>query len=123
MKITDIRTGSANPYIPNELRVEDVKLAASKAIGDKIEISKSNNVWQKDILLSALDMLENNMQVKNSAHPLDQTGNQPIETYREALVELRNLINSPKYAHEALGAQANIKNEDILSLFAGETIN
>lgn len=118
MNITEIRTIDAKPFIPRELRPEEKKSVISKNIDDKIEISNNNISWQNDILLSALEMLENNKQMDNN-HPLDRIGNQPIENFDEALEELK-FLQSDKFKLNASGAQANINAIDILSLFVSE---
>lgn len=71
--------------------------------------------WQKDILLGAIDTLENNIQVDNSS-PLFTDQAAPIETYQEALSELRKVVSDDfeKYASDA---QANLTPGDIIYLF------
>ena len=71
--------------------------------------------WQRNILLDALGKLEDNLQMDNS-NPLNYSKNAPIETYREALKELK-YIKTQKFLDEASNAQANINIEDVLSLF------
>ena len=118
MNVSEIRTVDAKPFIPRELRPEEKKLAFSKNVEDKVEISNNNISWQNDILMSALEMLENNKQMDNT-HPLDRIGNQPIETFDEALAELK-FLQSDNFQVNASGAQANINAIDILSLFVSE---
>lgn len=88
--------------------VEEAKPKTS----EKVEF---NADWQKKILSDALDKLENNIQTDDSS-PLFTDDAMPIETYKEALIELKSLINSDfdKFASEA---QANLTPGDILYLF------
>lgn len=116
MKVTEIRSTNVpsvdvRPYQPEKIE----KKKESQPIRDKVEISSENVNWQKDILLSALDLIENKV-TKDAAHPLDKLENRPIETFEEALLELR-FLNTDTFAREAAFAQANLKAEDILSLF------
>ncbi len=120
MKITDIRNKPVQTYQPVEILLDEQKKNQSKTIQDKVEISSASSNWQKDILLSALDMLENNIHVDNNTiHPLDKSQNQPIETFEEALIEL-NFLKTEKFSKEASSAQANIKARDVASLFLEE---
>ncbi len=114
MKITDISAKNYQPYEPKELKKSDV-LKTNNQKSDKLEINQTPTNWQKEILLDALAMIENNIQLDNSK-PLDKVENQPIETYDEALIEL-NWINTPFFKAQALGAQANLEAKDILYLF------
>ena len=66
-------------------------------------------------LTEALDFLDNNIQV-NDNNPLDKSNSSPINSYNEALNEI-TFINSDKFKSEASNVQANIKADDILSLF------
>lgn len=118
MNITEIRTNEPKPFIPRELRPEEKKVANVKINQDQMEISNNSISWQNDILMSALDMLENNIQLDNS-HPLDSVANQPIETFEEAILELRFLQTDTFKAQGSL-AQANINAVDVLSLFLND---
>ncbi|HOK13712.1 MAG TPA: hypothetical protein PLU67_06040 [Candidatus Kapabacteria bacterium] len=119
MKVTEIRPSSIPSVDVKSFQPEKVeKKAENNTIKDKVEISAESMNWQKDILLSALELIENKVQ-PDASHPLDKVENRPIETFEEALLELR-FLNTDVYSKEALGAQANIKAEDILSLFVEE---
>ena len=94
------------------------KTKTSKKIENNITTKSSDFdkvKWQQNVLLSALDNLENNIQVDNSS-PLFNENNAPIESYKEALEELRKVVhaNSKEFMEKA---QANITPSDILHLF------
>lgn len=115
MNITKIQNIPAGIYQPREIKKSELEKSDElKKTPDAVE-SKSANVWKKDILLNALDKLENNMQLDDS-HPLGRKGNQPIESYEEALIELDSLKKSD-FKAQASNAQANIEAKNILSLF------
>lgn len=125
MKITDIRNNSSQDANLHVFKPEELtKINLSKIEkSDKLNISnQANDVasaqWQKDILLSAIEELENNLQIDDN-HPLGKLSNAPIETYEEALIEL-SFLRSPIFKSTASQAQANIKAEDILYLFQEE---
>lgn len=114
MKITEINSQNYTSYQPLELKKTDVSTNSLKN-ADKLEINKNNVNWQKDILLDALSMIENNIQLDN-INPLDRMENQPIESYEEALMEL-NWVKTPFFKAQAMNAQANIEARDVLYLF------
>ena len=94
------------------------KTKTSKKIENNITSNTSDFdkvKWQQNVLLSALDDLENNIQVDNSS-PLFTNENAPIESYKESLDELRKDVhaNSKEFMEKA---QANITPSDILHLF------
>jgi len=122
MKITDIRNNSTQDanlpvFRPEELsNINSFKIEKS----DKLNISNLSSEtasaqWQRDILLTALDKLENNLQAEDN-HPLSKLSNAPIETFEEALFEL-SFLRSPKFKETASQAQANLKAADVLYLF------
>lgn len=125
MKITDIRSNSLQDlnlpvFRPEEININNLSKTDKS---DKLKISNSSSEvasaqWQKDILMSALDNLENNIQIDDN-HPLGKISNAPIETFEEALIEL-SFLNSPKFKFQASQAQANLKAEDVLYLFKEE---
>jgi len=92
MKIAEINPQNYQAYQPKELKKSDIPVNSPKGI-DKLDINQNNGNWQKDILLDALSMIENNIQLDNN-NPLDKMENQPIETYEEALMEL-NWVKTP----------------------------
>jgi hypothetical protein len=118
MEIRKIGTEGATPYQPREIQREELERETVKARQDKIEISSNDENWIEFILDSALESLENNIQYDNS-HPLSTYENRPIETPQEALAELE-YFKSDQFIKDALGAQANILPEKVLSLFEGE---
>ncbi len=119
MKVTEIRQAPIQAIDVKSFKPDVIaKAKPEKAIADKIDLSSDSVNWQKDILLSALDMLEDKISV-DSDYPLDRVENKPIETFDEALIEL-NFLKSAKFRNEASAAQANISAADILSLFIEE---
>lgn len=119
MQITNINNSGKLQYDPFLLEALEI---GSETKAKKSE--NSNNTesvpsgWQKDILLSALDKLEDNIQVDNSS-PLNYSASAPIETYSEALAELRGLVEND-FEKYASAAQANLTPADILYLFEEE---
>lgn len=114
--------------ITNSTNVQYDSFLVDSLISNKNkEVKKSKNVdssnqsnseitkWQQNVLLSAIDDLENNIQVDNN-NPLFSSDNAPIESYKEALAELRKIVesNNKEYMQQA---QANITPQDILYLF------
>ncbi len=125
MNITKVTSGTLKEmniksYVPEEIKSEEVKGVKSTQKADSIQTEKEpfSANWQRDILLDALERLENTVQLDNS-HPLDTNMNQPIETYEEALIEL-SFIQNPVFLAQASGAQANIVAESVMELFADE---
>ncbi len=119
MNISEIRnTGVANyePYAPKKI---DANKLSEVQKNDTASVEKSNEAWQKNILLDALDSIESTL-VKDGSHPLDTASNAPIESFDEALIEL-NFIKTPMFEKYASQAQANIKAEDVVALFAEES--
>ena len=72
---------------------------------------------KNDILLQGLDMLMNKMQVDNNStsYVLDRTENAPIETFQEAIRELK-LLDKELLAKQGLQAQANISHKVVFEL-------
>lgn len=107
-------------YVPEEIEKEVASKLPKEAKTDKIDPKEAEITmnWQRDILLDALEKLENTVQPDNN-HPLDTQANQPIETFEEALVELR-FVENPKFVTEAAKAQANINANSVIELFAEE---
>ncbi|MGC8747422.1 MAG: hypothetical protein ACP5RR_00890 [Candidatus Kapaibacteriota bacterium] len=71
--------------------------------------------WQQSVVEIALKYLENKSQMENN-HPLSQSRFKQIQTLEEALKELEE-TRTDKFKEEALNAQANIRPEDIVTLF------
>jgi hypothetical protein len=101
------------PYAPKTV----AKYNKTKDLDTNINPTAST-AWQKDILMDAISNLENNVQMDNT-HPLSKSINAPIESFREALVEL-SFIKTPKFLDEALAAQANVNPENVLALFVNQ---
>lgn len=125
MKITDIRNNSTQDANLHAYKPEELKNINFNKIdkSDKLNISTQANEtassqWQRDILLTAIEKMENNLQIDDN-HPLGKVSNAPIETFEEALIEL-SFLKSDKYQNTASLAQANIKAEDIFYLFKEE---
>ena len=116
MKVTEIRTASTPSLDAVPFKPEVAKKKEAEVLKDKVELTTNSPInWQKDILLSALDMLENTIKT-DEGFPLDKIENRPIETFEEAIRELAFLRTS-KFRTEAVQAQANISAADVLSLF------
>lgn len=114
MKITELGTQNFSAYQPPMLKKSEISTNFQKN-SDILEINQNNVNWQKEILLDALNMIENNIHLDNS-NPLDRIENQPIESYEEALMEL-NWLKTPFYKAQAYNAQANIEAADVMYLF------
>jgi hypothetical protein len=115
MNVTKISTADVSPYQPMILKKAENNEKIEKKDDSNINSSNKTN-WQKNILLSALDNLEDKIQTANN-HPLGRISNSPIETNEEALIEL-SFLNTPIYREQASKAQANIVAEDVFALFA-----
>jgi hypothetical protein len=127
MKITDIRTNDPQDARLPLFRPEEINFNKTGNLKkeDSLNIEKkssesSSTQWQKEILLSALDDLENNIQDDDN-HPLGKLSNAPIETYDEALIEL-SFLKTPKFVTTASEAQANLTADDVMYLFRGEAV-
>jgi|GEM_PF-1223885 len=114
MKVNDV-----TPSVQIAIDTRDVRNTAGKTkeTGKSTQVKDNAviNSWQKDILLQAIDELENNIQPDNS-HPLTRSDYRPIDNFHEALVEL-SFLKNPQFKAEAYQAQANIKPEDVSYLF------
>ena len=117
MQITNVTKVEKNLDSTVDVSIEQVKDKAKSSV-DKNKSEGNLTSWQKDILLSAINKLENNIQM-DDIHPLSRRDAAPIETYEQALIEL-NYVKSPKFAQEAYGAQANLNPQDVMYLFTGE---
>ncbi len=119
MKISDPGAFRVNPYIPTPFVHKQDEIISPESDSKNRKISSPSSAWQKDILMQAVEKLENNIQTDDS-HPLDKKGAAPIESYNEAVIEL-SLFKNNFDAEQASGAQANISPESILSLFTDES--
>jgi hypothetical protein len=119
MDVKNIGNAGSTQYDP--FLVEALKIGGKETNKTKNTEAKTPSQdsapakWQQDILLGALDTLENNIQVDNSS-PLFSDNAAPIETYQEALEELRKVVNED-FEKYASAAQANLTPGDILYLF------
>lgn len=75
--------------------------------------------WEKQILMDALDKLENNIKVEDNS-PLNYSDAAPIESFAEAKAELKKLVEN-NFSDYAAQAQANLTPADILYLFEEES--
>ncbi len=120
MQVTEIRNSGGAAYDP--FLVDMLGLGSNKAT-KKVATETSNkpvdkSAWQKDILLNALNKLENNVQVDDKS-PLNYNTSAPLGTYDDAIKELRSLVDN-NFERFASQAQANLTPKDILHLFEGE---
>lgn len=115
MKLDSIASSVPNILDPRDLKPQQAKAKEVKNESNFKKDSANITNWQKDILLSAINDLENNIQPDNS-HPLTRSDYRPIDSYQEALVELKFLNNST-FKSEAGSAQANLSGQDVVSLF------
>lgn len=115
MKVTDIRYTPVSTYDNTTLKHSDV---AQKMTKDEAstQVTSTDSKWQKNILMDAINMLENNIQTDDNNHPLSQTSNAPIESFDEALIEL-SFTKTPFFKETASQAQANLTGSDISQLF------
>ena len=124
MNITEIKNPKLNnldyqKFVPNALeqtKLNNVSHNKKISIVDKNDVKIPSN-WKQDILLQGLEMLENKMQVENNItnYVLDKPENAPIETFEEAIQELK-LLNTELFVKQALEAQANISHKAVFEL-------
>jgi hypothetical protein len=124
MNITEIRNTKVSnldyqKFIPNSLeqaKTNDVSQNKQNYIVDKNDVKIPIN-WQQDILAQGLEMLENKIQVDNNSttYVLDRPENAPIETFEQAVQELK-LLNTELFVKQALDAQANIPHKVVFDL-------
>ncbi len=119
MDVKNIQNGANAQY--DSFLVDALNINKNKEVSKNIAV-KSNQtttaektIWQQNVLLNAIDKLENNIQVDKTS-PLFSDENAPIESYKEALEELRKIVleNKQEYMKES---QANLTPRDILYLF------
>jgi len=117
MNIKEIKPASIQNFdIPKFKPKISERKAEIIAPQDVIEISKPDD-WSKDILAVGLKSLENKIQLANNSYsmPLDKVENSPIESYVEALEELK-FFKTDKFKSEASAAQANISADIVKEL-------
>lgn len=119
MDIKNIGNVGNTNYDPFLVEALNIGKKDTTHIENKIDTSQNSERtperWQQEILLDALDALENNIQVDDKS-PLFSENAAPIEDYQEALLELRELISND-FEKFAAQAQANLTPGDILYLF------
>lgn len=74
-----------------------------------------DTAWQQSVLLDVISGLEQNLST-NENHPLGRADYRPIDSFEEAISEL-SFLKTDTFKAQALGAQANIRPQDIASLF------
>lgn len=72
--------------------------------------------WQQSVLLDVISDLESTF-TTNDNHPLGRADYRPIESFEEALGEL-SFLKSDTFKAQALGAQANLRPQDVADLFS-----
>jgi hypothetical protein len=120
MKVTNIQLTPKDSGEIISYNSEIAEKTASVQQSQPAEEVSERKEWQLDILLDALDRLENNIQLddneQSSNHPLSVKNFYPIESLEEAMIEI-SYIKSPFFKSNALEAQANIDAKDVASLF------
>jgi hypothetical protein len=120
MNISNIGNGSEVKYDPYLLNMLEIDKSSPKLSDPAGKIETASTSWQREILLSGLDKLENSLQM-DDIHPLDRAMNQPIESFEEAMIEL-SFLKTPDFTNNALGAQANINPKDVWSMFTEDQL-
>jgi hypothetical protein len=117
MEVTQIKHSPISGFDADAIRTfEALQGVSRKQDSEKVEPTPQS--WKKKILLDALDVLENKMQVDNN-HPLSSEDYAPIESFEEALIEL-SFLRDTSFKRDASAAQANVNPSAILELFADE---
>lgn len=115
MKVTEIRYQPINTMETKAFKNAEVVKKSDITVANSNSKAVQDTEWQKNILLDAISSIENNIQVDNN-HPLSRADYAPIESFQEAQIELQ-WFKTPMFATQASGAQANLKAEDVSSLF------
>lgn len=119
MDVKNILSGANAQY--DSFLVDALNINKNKDITKNLQVkskpvnSNEKAIWQQNVLLNAINKLENNIQV-DKTNVLFSDENAPLESYQEALAELRKLVmeNNQEYMRDA---QANLTPKDILYLF------
>jgi len=114
MNIKDIRFNESqqvdyqkyNPQTVENKEKAIISILDKKSAVDTNDVAVSQN-WKNEILMQGLDVLENKVQLHNNGTVLDKIENRPIETFAEAMKELKNLKTNI-FKSQASAAQANI---------------
>ena len=114
MNIKDIRFNESqqvdyqkyNPQTVENKEKAVISILDKKSAVDTNDVAVSQN-WKNEILMQGLDVLENKVQLHNNGTVLDKIENRPIETFAEAMKELKNLKTNI-FKSQASAAQANI---------------
>lgn len=123
MQVTDIRSGgNYDQFLVESLIFGKASKTAKveETSNNTAPITNKPNAWQKDILLTALDKLENTVSNDAKTTPLNYATAAPLDSYQDALQELQSLVSN-NFEQYASKAQANLTPQDILYLFEGET--
>ncbi len=115
MKVTDIRFQPINPMETKAFRNAEVIKKSDAVLNNSSVKAVQDHSWQKNVLLEAIQILENNIQVDNN-HPLSRADYAPIESLDEAMIELA-WFKTPFFKSQGVQAQANLSAEDVASLF------
>lgn len=115
MKVTDIRYQPVNPIETKAFRNAEVLKKSETVLNNSSVKVVQDPSWQKNILLDAIQNLENNIQTDNN-HPLSRADYAPIESLDEAMIELA-WFKTPFFQAQGVEAQANLTAEDIAALF------
>lgn len=118
MEITQIKHNPMSGIDSESIKTFEALQNVSKTQAIEETFEPSSISWKKKILLDALDVLEDNIQVDNN-HPLSREGYMPIESYEEALIEL-NFLQDSTFRKDASASQANANPAFVLELFADE---
>jgi hypothetical protein len=99
-------------YLPKIDTTKDTNTIVNYKVTD---VSTKQPTLSTNLLDEALKVMVNNLQSNNN-HPLSKKDNMPIETYFEAVGELKQ-INLQDLRKVGLEAQANLNANDVLQLF------
>lgn len=105
--ITNLNTKELNP-------TDKKKITPDAAVNPKEQIPQTQRS-QDEMLVKMLDEVVNSMQVDNTK-PLLSSGYKPIQSFEDALKELK-FLDTTLFADQASKAQANLKPENVVSLF------
>ncbi len=115
MRVKEAANASSQTRVIKPFEPKKIEKPEEKKAEKTEKLSEEELLWRAVILNEGIEKAAKIMHTDNS-HPLSAPENAPIETFDEALKELR-FVNSEKFKREAAKAQANIKIEDALYLF------
>jgi hypothetical protein len=118
MNITKITN---NQDLFSDKEPKSIENKKKELIGDhnrkKDSLSASDSIG-KNILLATVEKLENSIHLDDN-HPLDKINAAPLDTLEDVIVEL-NYLKQSFSADIFINAQANLKAENVMSLFVAE---